>query len=65
MLHTSFMNTDEIKNRLVRLQDEINMLATMLPDNTKIAFGTAYVTGPTDLNERARLVVTVREILPG
>jgi hypothetical protein len=55
------MTTDEIKKRLVLLQDEINVLATMLPDNTQIAFGTIYFTRPTDIAERKRLVVTVKE----
>jgi hypothetical protein len=55
------MTTDEIRQRIVSLQDEINSLAAMLPEHAQIAFGTVYLTKPTDLVHRKRLVVAIRE----
>jgi hypothetical protein len=55
------MTTDEIKQRITSLQEEINTLAAMLPEHAHIAFGTVYVTEPTELTHRKRLVVAIKE----
>lgn len=60
--HNVAMTTDEIRKRIVSLQDEINLLAAMLPEHAQIAFGTIYVTKPTELAHRKRLVVAIKEI---
>jgi hypothetical protein len=55
------MTTDEIKQRITLLQEEINRLAAMLPEHAHIAFGTVYLTEPTELAHRKRLVVAINE----
>jgi seryl-tRNA(Sec) selenium transferase len=55
------MTTDEIRKRITSLQDEINTLATLLPEHMQIAFGTLYLTEPTKSTHRKRLVVAINE----
>jgi hypothetical protein len=59
--HNGVMTTDEIRARIASLQEEINALAAMLPEHAHIAFGTVYVTKPTELAHRKRLVVAIKE----
>jgi hypothetical protein len=56
------MTPDEIKARLTLLQEEINTLTAMLPDDTEVSFGTLYHTKPTNETRRKRLVVDIRNI---
>jgi hypothetical protein len=56
------MITNEIRRRLVSLQNQINALATLLPDNAQIDFRTVDFTQTADVAERKRLVITVTEV---
>lgn len=56
-----FMTTDEIKARLTLLQEEINSLTAMLPDDTEVSFGTLYHTKPSNETRRKRLIVDIKE----
>jgi hypothetical protein len=58
------MTTDEIRRRLLSLQDQINALASLLPDNAQLDFHAVDFTRPTDVAERKCLVVTITEIHP-
>lgn len=55
------MTTDDIKKRLLSLQEEVNSLAELLPDHTDISFGTLYHTEPSDEIRRKRLVIAIRD----
>lgn len=59
------MITNEIRRRLVSLQNQINALATLLPDNAQIDFRTVDFTQTSDVAERKRLVITVTEVESG
>jgi hypothetical protein len=58
------MTTDEIRRRLIVLQNHINSLATLLPDYAQIEFRTVDYTDQSDIAERKRLVISVTEIKP-
>jgi hypothetical protein len=60
-----FMITNEIRRRLVSLQNQINALATLLPENAQIDFRTVDFTQTSDVAERKRLVITVIEVESG
>jgi hypothetical protein len=59
------MITNEIRRRLVSLQNQINALTTLLPDNAQVDFRTVDFTQTSDVAERKRLVITVVEIESG
>jgi hypothetical protein len=59
------MITNEIRRRLVSLQNQINALATLLPENAQIDFRTVDFTQTCDVAERKRLVITVIEVESG
>jgi len=50
------------KKRITFLQEEINTLAAMLPEHAQIAFGRVYITKPTMLAHRKRLVLAIKEV---
>jgi len=56
------MNTNEIRRRLFSLQNQINSLATLLPDHAQINFRIVDCTNQYDVAERKRLVITITEI---
>ncbi|MDB5763212.1 MAG: hypothetical protein JWQ21_2207 [Herminiimonas sp.] len=56
------MTIDEIRRRLISLQNQINALSTLLPENAQVEFGAVDFTKSTDVAERKRLVITVTEI---
>jgi hypothetical protein len=58
------MTTDEIRRRLSVLQNQINSLATLLPDYAQIEFRTVDYTDQADVAERKRLIISVVEIQP-
>lgn len=58
------MNTNEIRRRLFSLQNQINSLATLLPDHAQINFRIVDCTNQCDVAERKRLVITITEIPP-
>jgi hypothetical protein len=60
-----FMITNEIRRRLVSLQNQINALSTLLPENAQIDFRTVDYTQTSDIAERKRLVITVVEVESG
>lgn len=55
------MTTDEIKSRLLSLQEEINALAAQLPRDVDLSFGTLYHTRPHEVDKRKKLVLDFRE----
>jgi hypothetical protein len=59
------MITNEIRRRLVSLQNQINALATLLPENAQLDFRTVDFTQTSDVAERKRLVITVTEVESG
>ena len=59
------MITNEIRRRLVSLQNQINALAALLPENAQIDFRTVDFTQTSDVAERKRLVITVIEVESG
>lgn len=55
------MTTEEIKKRLLSLQEEINALAAQLPKEVDISYGTLYHTRPSDVDKRKKLVLAFRD----
>ena len=56
---TRIMTLEQIRNRIQELQEQINQLASELPEDTRISFGTRYLTGPATRTGRKELVITV------
>jgi hypothetical protein len=59
------MVINEIRRRLISLQNQINALATLLPDHAQVDFRTVDFTQTSDIAERKRLFITVTEIGTG
>lgn len=55
------MTPDEITQRITALQDEMNKLIAMLPEDVQISFGTLFHTTPTDVVRHKKLVVSVSQ----
>ena len=53
------MTLEQIRSRIQELQEQINQLAAELPEDTRISFGTRFLTGPTTRTGRKELVITV------
>lgn len=58
------MKINEIRRRLFSLQNQINSLATLLPDHAQIDFMVVDCTKQYDVAERKRLVIAITEIAP-
>lgn len=53
------MTLEQIRTRMQTLQQQINQLAAELPEDVRIAFGTRYLTEPSQGGARKELVITV------
>ncbi len=60
--YDGFMDTNEIRRRLIWHQNRINSLATLLPADAQLDFWTVDCTETIDIAERKRLVLTITEI---
>ena len=53
------MTLEQIRTRMQTLQQQINQLVAELPEDARIAFGTRYLTEPSQRGARKELVITL------